>query len=212
MIPNGAAIILIIGCCLVLVWFGVRIHARLAVDGRPCPYAFAWIVDNPLRRMWVPLTLDRIGIQAGEHVLELGPGPGAFTVDATRRVGPDGKLIAVDIQSKMIEAVERKVTAAGLANVEMVVADAYSLPLDDASIDRAFLVTVLPEIPDKQRALAELRRVLKVGGILSITEQLPDPDYPLVRTTIRWAEEAGFSLVARYGNILTYTLNFRSPA
>jgi ubiquinone/menaquinone biosynthesis C-methylase UbiE len=53
-------------------------------------------------------------------------------------------------------------------------------------------VTVLPEIPDRRRALAELRRVLKPGGVLSITEEFVDPDYPL-----------------RHGNWWIYTLNFQ---
>jgi ubiquinone/menaquinone biosynthesis C-methylase UbiE len=70
-------------------------------------------------------------------------------------------------------------------------------------------VTVLPEIPDRQRALAELRRVLKPDGVLSITEEFMDPDYPLARTTIRWAEKAGFELAERHGNWWVYTLNFR---
>jgi ubiquinone/menaquinone biosynthesis C-methylase UbiE len=200
--------IAVVGLALA-VWLGARIHARMAEEGRPCPYACAWLVDNPVRRWWVPRILDRVGIQPGERVLELGPGPGAFTVEAARRAGPDGQLVAIDIQPRMIEAVARKVAAAGVANVEMHVSDAYGLPLEDASIDRAFLVTVLPEIPDKGRALAEIRRVLKSGGILSVTEQLPDPDYPLARTTIRWAEEAGFELAARFGSLFTYTVNFR---
>jgi ubiquinone/menaquinone biosynthesis C-methylase UbiE len=79
-------------------------------------------------------------------------------------------------------------------------------------VDRAFLVTVLPEIPDRHRALLELHRVLKPGGVLSISEEFLDPDYPLVRTVIRWAGEAGFELVERHGNWFVYTLNFRKPA
>lgn len=209
---TGVLTVLIAGGLGLAIWLGVRIHARLAKEGRPCPYAFAWIVDNPLRRLWVPLILDRIAIQPGERVLELGPGPGAFTVEAARRAGPDGRLVAIDIQPRMIEAVTRKVQAASLSNVETHIADAYTLPLADASVDRAFLVTVLPEIPDKGRALAEIRRVLKPGAILSVTEQLPDPDYPLPRTTICWAEAAGFELAARCGSLFTYTVNFRKPA
>jgi SAM-dependent methyltransferase len=188
----------------------VRILAKLK-GGEPCPFALAWLVDNPLRRRYMGPELDRVGIQPGERVLELGPGPGAFTVDAARRTQPGGTVVAVDIQPRMIAAVDKRVQEAGLTNVETHVASAYELPVEDGSIDRAFLVTVLPEIPDRQRALAELRRVLKPGGVLSITEEFLDPDYPLARTTERWAEQAGFELAESHGNWWVYTLNFRKP-
>jgi len=47
------------------------------------------------------------------------------------------------------------------------------------------------------------------ANVNSITEEFLDPDYPLARTTIRWAEDAGFELIERYGNWWVYTLNFR---
>ena len=154
-------IILILVAGIALFWLVVvRVLAKLG-GGDPCPYALAWLVDNPIRRCYMGSVLDRVGIRPGEQVLELGPGPGAFTVKAARRTEPDGTLVAVDIQPKMIAAVERKVREADLTNVETHVASAYELPLEDESVDRALLVTVLPEIPDRQRALVELRRVLK---------------------------------------------------
>jgi len=103
-------------------------------------------------------------------------------------------LVAVDIQPQMIAAVEKKVREAGVTNVKAHVASAYGLPLEDGSVDRAFLVTALPGIPDRHRALLELNGVLKPGGgILSITEEFLDPDYPLTRTTIRCATECNFT-------------------
>jgi SAM-dependent methyltransferase len=195
-----------------LVWLVVvRVLARFK-GGKPCPYAVAWLVDNPIRRRYLHPTLDRVGIQPGERVLELGPGPGAFSVEAAERTAPGGSLVAVDIQARMIAAVKRKVREANLTNVETYVAGAYELPLKDSSVDRAFLVSVLPEIPDRQRALIELRRVLKPGGVLSITEEFLDPDYPLARTAIRWAETAGFVLAECHGSWWVYTLNFCKPA
>jgi len=194
------------------VWLVVIRLVSKFLERGPCPYAVAWLVDNPYRRRQVGPLLARIGIRSGERVLELGPGPGAFTVPAARLAEPGGSIVAVDIQPAMISAVERKVRQAGLTNVETRVASAYDLPLDDGIVDRAFLVTVLGEIPDRQRALAELRRVLKLGGILSITEQFMDPDYPLAATVIRWAAEAGFDLAERHGDWWTYTLNFCKPA
>jgi ubiquinone/menaquinone biosynthesis C-methylase UbiE len=197
---------------IAFIWLVVlRILAKLH-GGEPCPYALAWLVDNPPRRWYMRDLMDRVDVRPGERVLELGPGPGAFTLKAAGRTGPQGSLVAVDIQPRMIEAVEKKVREAGLTNVETHVASAYELPLEDGSVDRAFLVTVLPEIPDRQRALAELWRVLKPGGVLSVTEEFLDPDYPLARTVISWAEAAGFELTERRGNWFTYTLNFQRPA
>jgi ubiquinone/menaquinone biosynthesis C-methylase UbiE len=212
MMSNSILIILVVVGSIAFFWLGVmRVLARLS-GGQPCPYCFALVVDNPIRRWYLRPLINRIGIQPGERVLELGPGPGAFSVDAARQAGPDGALVAVDIQPKMIADVEKKVQQAGLANVETHIASAHDLPLETGSVDRAFLVTVLPEIPDRGRALAELWRVLKPGGVLSVTEEFLDPDYPLARTTIRWVQEAGFTLEERYGNWFSYTLNFRRAA
>ena len=201
-----------IGGVLFFWLFPLKLIARLAHrfgTSTPCPAALSWLVHNPLRRRYMRPVLDRVGIQPGERVLELGPGPGAFTVDAARRAGPQGRIIAVDIQPEMIAWVEERVREAGLSNVETHVAGAYELPLENESIDRAFVVTVLPEIPDQSRALAELWRVLKPGGRLSITEEFMDPDYPFPRETIRRVEAAGFELVQRFGNFGVYTVNFR---
>jgi SAM-dependent methyltransferase len=198
---------------VVFFWlFPLKLLSRLAArfgHSAPCPASLGWLVDNPVRRYYMRPVLDRVGIRPGERVLELGPGPGIFTMEAARRVGPEGRLVAVDIQPEMIAQVEKRVREAGLANVETHVSDAYHLLLDDESVDRAFLVTVLPEIPDQTRALTELCRVIKPGGLLSITEEFTDPDYPFAFETIRRVETAGFSLEQRFGNFWVYTLNFR---
>ena len=198
---------------IVLFWlFGLKLIIKFMKKGSaPCPSALSWLVDLPFRRRYMRPVLDRVGLRPGETVLELGPGPGAFTVDAARRLGPEGKLIAVDIQPEMIAQAEERVRLSGMSNVETHVADAYGLPIADASVDRAFLVTVLPEIPDPVRGLCEVYRVLKLGGTLSTTEEFIDPDYPRCQTAIAWAEAAGFELSERFGNWMVYTLDFRKP-
>ena len=188
-----------------------RLMDRLGMSA-PCPAALAWLVDSPVRRRYMSEIIDRVGVQPGEHILELGPGPGAFTVKAARRLGTEGRLTAVDIQPKMIAMVERRARENGLDNVDARVASAYDMPLDDESVDRAFLVTVLPEIPDQERAPRELRRVLRPGGLLSITEEFYDPDYRFASETIRRIEASGFRLEARFGNFWVYTVNFRKIA
>ncbi len=199
---------------LLFLWFGVfkLLSKLLGGHGGPCPSSLGWLVDNPLRRRYMRPVLERVGLRPGETALELGPGPGTFTVEAARQLGPAGRLVAVDIQPKMIARVEQKVREAGLTNVETHVASAYELPVPDATVDRAFLVTVLAEIPDPVRALHEIRRVLKPGGQLSVTEEFADPDYPRRITTVSWAEAAGFYLEACHGSFWVYTLNFRKPA
>ncbi|MCJ7739220.1 MAG: class I SAM-dependent methyltransferase [Anaerolineae bacterium] len=199
---------------LLLFWlFGLKLLLKVMKGhGTPCPSSWSWIVDNPLRRWDVRHALSRAGIRSGETVLELGPGPGAFTVAAARCVGPEGRLIAVDIQPEMISQVETRVREAGLTHVETHITSAYDLPIEDGTVDRAFLITVLPEIPDPVRGLREVYRVLKPGGVVSITEEFLDPDYPRRETTITWATTAGFDVSERFGNWWNYTLNFRKPA
>ncbi|RPJ01868.1 MAG: methyltransferase domain-containing protein [Chloroflexi bacterium] len=207
---------LVVAGGLVFFWlFPLKLISRLAAragHASPCPAALSWLVDNPVRRRYMRPIWDRIGIRPGECVLELGPGPGAFTVSAAQRTGAEGRVIAVDIQPAMIAQVQDRVRETGLSNVQTHVASAHALPLDDGSVDRAFLITVLPEIPEPGRALAELYRVLRPGGSLSVTEEFFDPDYLFLRETVRLVEAAGFRLEERFGNWIVYTANFRKGA
>jgi ubiquinone/menaquinone biosynthesis C-methylase UbiE len=194
---------------LVLLKLLYRLMARLGKP-MPDPASVSWLVDNPIRRLYTQRILDRIGIRPGETVLELGPGPGTFTVEAARRVGPEGRLIVVEMVPRMAAQVEQRAREAGLTNVETYVASGYGLPMpiEDESVDRAFLITVLPEVPYQSRALDQLNRVLKPGGLLSITEEFLDPDYAFPFETVQLVEAAGFSRERFFGNFWLYTLNF----
>jgi len=196
---------------LLALFFVLQIVVRLVrkIYPFPIPATMTRLIDNPLRRRFFSAgkSLDLVGIRPGMEVLELGPGTGFFTLEAARRLGPMGKLYSIDIEPQVIAILKEKTQH--LTNVEARVGDAYELGLPDESLDLAFLVAVLGEIPDHVRALREIHRVLKADGILSITEMLPDPDYPLRRTVVRWCQEAGFELVEKHGNLFYYTLNFR---
>ena len=203
-------VLVVATAAIVFFWVVVlRIVSRFV--SHPCPAAASFIVYNPIRRHYMRPVLDRVGIRPGERVLELGPGPGLFTIDAAERLGLSGKLIAVDIQPEMIAKVQELMKENQVTNVETRVASGYELPLPDNSIDRAFLVTVLPEIADKEKALRELFRILRPGGIFSDTEEFLDPDYPRAKSVISHAEKVGFELVERFGSFWLYTLNFRKP-
>lgn len=168
-------------------------------------------VDNPIRRyIYSPSkSLGRIGVTAGMSVLELGPGPGFLTIEAAHRVGSSGRLCSLDIAPAMIAKTKRKLSDEATGNVSPMVGSGEALPFKEASFDLAYLVTVLGEIPDKNRALQELYRVLRPGGILSVSEFMPDPDYPLRRTVTIRALTAGFEPHQQFGNIFNYVLNFR---
>jgi ubiquinone/menaquinone biosynthesis C-methylase UbiE len=73
------------------------------------------------------------------------------------------------------------------------------------------MITVLQEIPDRLKALKEVMRVLKPKGILAVTEFLPDPDYPLKKTTKRIVTSAGFSIDKENGDLWNYTIRFKVP-
>jgi ubiquinone/menaquinone biosynthesis C-methylase UbiE len=203
-------IVIAIAAIALVLW---SISALIARRRHPEPMhpLFSVFIENPLRRRFLSprKSLDRIGVAQGMTVLELGPGPGFLTVEASRRTGSSGRLCSLDIAPAMISRVRGKITGEAADNVSLAVGNGECLPFKDVSFDLAYLVTVIGEIPDQDRAFQELHRVLRPGGILSVSEFLPDPDYPLKRTITRKALAVGFEPYQQFGNIINYVLNFR---
>lgn len=182
----------------------------------PAPAFIGRLLDSGYRRWLQPpaQVIQRSGIKEGMTVLELGCGPGTFTTSVARAVGGKGKVYALDIQKDMLKQLERKLAKPGnrdIKNVELINSSAYELPFEDKALDMVFMVTVLPEIPDQDRALQQVNRVLKPGGLLAVTELFPDPDYPWKSTTIKFGTRAGFVVGEVSGNFLNYTVRFRKP-
>ena len=179
-------------------------------QSRAFSYRWCWMLDNLARRVVHPLrrTVDSFRVDGAHTVLEVGPGVGYFSGEVARRVGPEGRLVCVDIQPEMVGALRGRLLREGVTNVSPMVGDALGLPLAEGSVDCAFLVTVLGEVPDRAKALAELRRVLKPGGILSITEALPDPDYQFADVVRDLCRASGFRLLEHHRRFLGFTMNF----
>ncbi len=177
----------------------------------PIPAFVARFINNPLRRRIQPpsTVVDWMDLREGMLALEIGPGPGTFTIEAAKRLGERGKLFAMDIEPKEILRLNKRIGREQVKNVETRVGSAYELPFPDGFFDRVFMVTVLGEIPDKRRALLEIKRVLKEDGLLAVGELLLDPDYPRSKTVIRWCEAQGFRLLGKHGRLLHYLLTFR---
>jgi ubiquinone/menaquinone biosynthesis C-methylase UbiE len=172
------------------------------------------ILASDFRRRLQPpeRVIEWSGVKPGMTVLELGCGPGVYTMGLARAVGKEGKVYAVDMQQAMIDRLARRLQKpeyTDITNIQMKLANAYELSFENKSIDLVVMVTVLPEIPDKKKALGETRRILKSDGILAVSENFIDVDYPLRRTTKKHCERSGFELVEASGGFFNYTMKFR---
>ncbi len=166
--------------------------------------------SRPRKRLQPPsMIIEALGLESGMAVLEIGCGPGTFTLDVAKAVAPDGIVYAVDIQEKMLDQLRTRMKGQSVENIMPILADAEGrIPLESETCDRAFSVTVLPEIPDRVKALAEIGRILKTGGLYGDAELVIDPDWPLPRTVKKWAEAAGLKHQSMRGNPLRYVLVF----
>lgn len=148
----------------------------LLASRRPhvCPWWLAWGLTNPIRR-WFNDPDAVLGqfAQPGDRVLEIGPGPGFYTVPLARRVGSQGKVVSVDVQQHMLRALERRLTRQGLGDrVETHCCAKGNAWLEHVSqsIDKVVLIYVLHEVPDPRQTLAETYAALRPGGKLLLVE------------------------------------------
>jgi ubiquinone/menaquinone biosynthesis C-methylase UbiE len=144
-------------------------------------------------------------------VLDAGCGPGRVTIPLAQAIGPQGQVVAIDIQPRMLQRARNKAQAAGLTNIKFVELAIETGKLGSDQYDRVLLVTVLGEIPDRLSALQEIYRALKPGGMLSVTETFFDPHYQSRATILRLASSAKFKERAFFGNRLAFTLNLEKP-
>jgi len=182
----------------------------------PAPAFIGHLLDSGYRRRIQPPAqlIERSGIKKGMRVLDLGCGSGAFTPFIARTVGERGKVYALDIQADMLKQLENKLSRPenrDIKNIKLIEGNAYELPFEDNSLDLVNMVTVLQEIPDRNRALQEVKRVLRPGGFLAVTELFPDPDYPWKSTTVKLGEGVGFAVDKVSGNFFNYTVRFKKP-
>lgn len=112
--------------------------------------------------------LEAAGLQPGQRVLEVGCGPGFFTLPAASIVGENGSLVALDVSPLAVRRVQEKVAQAGIINTTPIMADAAHTGLPDQSFDLVFVFGFARPIGSLEDIWMELYRILKPGGILSI--------------------------------------------
>ncbi|MFC4541380.1 class I SAM-dependent methyltransferase [Halosolutus amylolyticus] len=195
-----------------LVVAGIAFALHWRRNPSPCPYSQRRWIDLPRPVITRSRVRDLLGPRPGERVLEVGPGTGYYTLPVARSLEPDGTLHAADVQPAMVEHLQTRLQEANRRNVEPVGGDAQALPYADDSFEAAYLVLVLGEIPDQERALAELRRVLKPGGRLVVGELLPDPHFVRAGQLRRRAERQGFRFEERDGTPIGYVARLSVPA
>lgn len=181
--------------------------------GLACPARHAWLLENPYMRAVAgsELILARARVEPGMSVLDVGCGVGRIALPAARRVGAEGFVVGLDIQPAMLAKLRVRKEKAGIQNVFPILVGAGGGAIASNCFDRALLVTVLGEIGDKTSALAEIFQALKPGGVLSVTEVIPDPHYQRRRTVSSLCEAAGFEPAGSFGGALAFTIDFIKP-
>jgi ubiquinone/menaquinone biosynthesis C-methylase UbiE len=211
MIANSTILTVLVGIAVLALVVYAAAWIKMAIVHRPISLLAMRFIDNPIRRLVQPPkdVVNWINIKRGMHVLEIGPGPGTFTIEAAKSVGEQGEFAVVDIQPAIISRLNDRLRTADISNVITKTADASKLPFSDNTFDRVFLIAVLGEIANKERALLEIRRVLRDDGLLAIGEFLQDPDYTSFERLVKLTSAAGFKLTASYKKIIHYLLLFR---
>jgi ubiquinone/menaquinone biosynthesis C-methylase UbiE len=139
------------------------------------------LLEPPDREAWQKpdQVMDALHIADGTVVADIGAGGGWFTVRLARRVGPNGRVYAVDVQRLMIEAIERRMQREGYSNVTPILGedDDPKLPAD-ARADAVLIVDAFPEMQNPVVNLRNVARTLKPQGRIGIIDYLPGEGGP----------------------------------
>jgi ubiquinone/menaquinone biosynthesis C-methylase UbiE len=141
---------------------------------RVCPWWLGYALINPLRRLVENpgVVLDGL-VRDGMTVIEPGCGMGFFTLEIARRVGPSGRVVALDLQQRMLAGLQRRARRARLADrIEARLVTGHGLSLDDlaGAADLAVALHVVHEVPDQRAFFAELATALRAGGRVLVVE------------------------------------------
>ena len=163
-----------------------------------CPAALAGLLDSPVRRWFQnPRRLLEPYLREGMTALDFGCGPGFFTLDLARLVGPAGRVLAVDLQPDMLERVRAKLRGTGLeSRVVLHRCREDRIGLTEP-VDFVFAFYVIHELPDPVAFLTEIRGLLTPGGRLLIVEPPLHVSAAAFEATLQTASGAGFKVAAR---------------
>jgi ubiquinone/menaquinone biosynthesis C-methylase UbiE len=160
-----------------------------------CPWWIGYFLVSPLRKLVQdPAAILAPHVREGMTVLEPGPGMGFFTLELARRVGPRGRVVAVDVQPRMLSALRRRATRAGVADrVEVREARPDALGVADLTgkVDLVVAFALVHELPDAGRFFSEIRATLAPGAEVLVAEPAGHVKAAEFEETMAAAERAG---------------------
>ena len=176
------------------------------------------IFEDPQRgeKLQINRVMDVLGIKAGSNVADIGAGSGWFSVIAAKRVGPEGTIFAVDINSSYLEHIDKRSKQENLANIHTILGKEDDPLLPQKSVDAVLLLKTYHEVGKPIALLRRAREAMRSAALLGIIDRVgKGDDHGLdAEIVIKEAERAGLVLVEQYdfvkaGNV-DYFLVFRS--
>lgn len=173
------------------------------------PHKWAFTLLIPLRNFFLSAEklIERLHLNDNFNVLEVGPGPGYFSVPIARKL-KSGKLFLADIQPEMLQYARKRLEKRKIENVEYHLCNGKTFDFKDDSFDVIFLVTVLGEVENKELYISDFYRMLKKDGIVSVSELGGDPDKMSVEELSLLFSKFNFIIRNQYGTKRNFTINF----
>jgi ubiquinone/menaquinone biosynthesis C-methylase UbiE len=151
----------------------------------------------------VDLFFQALALKPSISVVDLGSGPGDYSIPIAKIIGRKGRVYAVDLWEGCIEFLKQEIERLGIVNIEPIHADmSKRLPFEGDSIDACLMATILHDLKDNQShdaALSEVKRFLKKGGIFAIVEFTKRDGPPGPPASIRLSPEETAMLVEPHG-------------
>ncbi|HBC46260.1 MAG TPA: methyltransferase type 11 [candidate division Zixibacteria bacterium] len=165
-----------------------------------CPWWLGYLLANPIRKLYQnPNKILAPHIKPGMTVLEIGPGMGFFSLPMARMVGPDGKIVCLDIQEKMLSSLTRRARRARLENRILTrLASTDSLNIDEfaGNIDFVLAFAVVHEIPGQENLFMQIYQSMKKGATLLIAEPTGHVTDESFKKMLEITERLGFEKVS----------------
>ncbi len=166
------------------------------INKRVCPHTLAFILDNPLRKLFFK-SRKIFGeyIKEGDTVLDFGCGPGFFTVDMAGMVGRSGRVIAIDLQEKMLEHVKKKAAKKGLSDIIKFHCCSENKIGVNQKVNFILAYYVVHETPSAENLLKQFYNILKERGKVLIVEPSRHVSRENFTRLIKEAEKSGFTIL-----------------